>query len=181
MSPLQVSRFLPRCTHLTEPWVAHLVARELPPGDAMFLGNSMPIRDMDMYAQRRRLLQRGSRQGQKALVETGWLGDNDAKESKVGEGDGAGRSSMSGNGVGLQETGTWQEGEEQGGRGAVRSGNGRGVLGTDQEAVGQALVEVGMGAPVGSNRGASGIDGVLSTAAGFASGLNRAVTLLLGT
>jgi hypothetical protein len=37
-----------------------------------------------------------------------------------------------------------------------------------------------LGAPVAANRGASGIDGVMSTAAGFASGLGRAVTLLVG-
>ena len=38
----------------------------------------------------------------------------------------------------------------------------------------------GLAAPVAANRGASGIDGVLSTAAGFAFGLNRAVTLVVG-
>lgn len=36
------------------------------------------------------------------------------------------------------------------------------------------------GVPVASNRGASGIDGVLSTAAGFAAGLRRGVTLVVG-
>ena len=44
------------------------------------------------------------------------------------------------------------------------------------------LVQVlsGLAAPVAANRGASGIDGVLSTAAGFAFGLDRAVTLVVG-
>ena len=34
--------------------------------------------------------------------------------------------------------------------------------------------------PVGANRGASGIDGVLSSAAGFAEGLRRGTTLVIG-
>ena len=37
-----------------------------------------------------------------------------------------------------------------------------------------------IGPPIAANRGASGIDGVLSTAAGFAFGLRSAVTLLVG-
>lgn len=34
---------------LTEPLVARAVADQLPPGHALYLGNSMPIRDMDMF------------------------------------------------------------------------------------------------------------------------------------
>lgn len=34
--------------------------------------------------------------------------------------------------------------------------------------------------PIACNRGASGIDGVLSTAAGYAAGLRRGVTLVVG-
>lgn len=34
--------------------------------------------------------------------------------------------------------------------------------------------------PIGSNRGASGIDGVIATAAGFSTGLNKPITLLIG-
>ena len=41
-------------------------------------------------------------------------------------------------------------------------------------------VPSGLGAPVAANRGASGIDGVLSSAAGFAFGLNRGVSLVVG-
>ena len=44
----------------------------------------------------------------------------------------------------------------------------------------QGVLDDGVGVPVGSNRGASGIDGVLSTAAGFAAGLKRCVTLTVG-
>ena len=38
----------------------------------------------------------------------------------------------------------------------------------------------GIGAAVAANRGASGIDGVMSAAAGFAFGLGRGATLLVG-
>lgn len=80
-------------------------------GDALFLGNSMPIRDMDMYA------------------------------------------------------GAWE------GPGSDQATAG----GPPTDHAGQASW-----VPVGANRGASGIDGVLSTAAGFAFGLERATTLVVG-
>jgi isochorismate synthase/2-succinyl-5-enolpyruvyl-6-hydroxy-3-cyclohexene-1-carboxylate synthase/2-succinyl-6-hydroxy-2,4-cyclohexadiene-1-carboxylate synthase/O-succinylbenzoate synthase len=37
-------------TSITEPYVAHAVATSTPPGATLFLGNSMPIRDVEMYA-----------------------------------------------------------------------------------------------------------------------------------
>lgn len=43
-----------------------------------------------------------------------------------------------------------------------------------------ASTEHGLGAPIAANRGASGIDGLISTAAGYAFGLRKAVTLLIG-
>lgn len=76
---------------LSEPLTAHVVSRLLPPGHAMFLASSMPIRDMDAFGQ---------------------------------------------------------------------SG--------------------GAGVPIASNRGASGIDGTIATATGFAQGLKRPVTLMIG-
>ena len=91
---------------------APLTARSAPrtpaAGEGLFVGNSMPIRDLDMYATHARAGPEGG--------------------AKV------------------------------------------------QGVVAGAAV----GAPVAANRGASGIDGVLSTAAGFADGLGRGCTLVVG-
>lgn len=92
---------------LTEPFVAHYVVSCLPSGSALFLGNSMPIRDVDMYA-----------------------------------------------------------------HGAIK------VLGSckyEEDNWDQALPH--FGTRVGANRGASGIDGVVSTAIGFAAGSRQRVRL----
>ena len=83
-----------QCDGITEPAAAVAVAAHLPAGHGLFVGNSMPIRDLDMYA------------------------------------------SLSG--------------------------------------------QCGLTSPVACNRGASGIDGVVSCAAGFAAGLRRPATLLIG-
>jgi isochorismate synthase/2-succinyl-5-enolpyruvyl-6-hydroxy-3-cyclohexene-1-carboxylate synthase/2-succinyl-6-hydroxy-2,4-cyclohexadiene-1-carboxylate synthase/O-succinylbenzoate synthase len=91
---------------LTEMAVSRLLSRTLPEGHALFLGNSMPVRDMDMYA--------------------------DVAPGR----DAPGRDGLGGG--------------------------------------------VGVGAAVACNRGASGIDGVVSTASGFAAGLGRPTTLLIG-
>lgn len=99
---------------LTEPGVARLLSRELPPGEGLFIGNSMPIRDLDMY------------------------------------------------GLPAQY-------------GATQT-----LTKLNESLAPQGVVGTGLGAPVGANRGASGIDGVLSTAAGFADGLGRGCTLVVG-
>ncbi|KAK9841086.1 hypothetical protein WJX84_008308 [Apatococcus fuscideae] len=99
-------------TRLNEMHVARTLSEMLPPGDGLFLGNSMPIRDMEMYA---------------AVPQ--WAVTTAA---------------------------------------------------TDVAAGSQSRVACGLGNPVASNRGASGIDGVISSAAGFAAGLGRPVTLAIG-
>ena len=88
---------------LTEPAAARAVATGLPPGHALFVGNSMPIRDVDMF-------------------------------SSVGVGGGEAESAAA-------------------------------TLSFPR---------------VAACRGASGIDGVLSAAAGFAAGARRPTTLLIG-
>ena len=50
----------------------------------------------------------------------------------------------------------------------------------DASATTMSSIEHGLGAPVAANRGASGIDGLISTAAGYAFGLRKATTLLIG-
>eukprot|EP00887_Chlorella_sp_A99_P005642 scaffold1.g5642.t1 len=105
-----VDAALREITDLSEPQVARTLARALPPGEGLFVGNSMPIRDLDMYA----APPAPSSQQQQAVKAR------------------------------------------------------------------QAVVPTGLGAPVAANRGASGIDGVLSTAAGFADGLGRGCTLVVG-
>jgi 2-succinyl-5-enolpyruvyl-6-hydroxy-3-cyclohexene-1-carboxylate synthase len=78
-------------TQTTEAAIARTIARNIPADDALFLGNSMPVRDMDLFA----------------------------------------------------------------------------------PADGKAV-------PIGVNRGASGIDGLIATATGYACGIQRNVTLLIG-
>ena len=90
---------------LTEMAVARQLSRSLPPGHALYLGNSMPVRDMDVYA--------------------------DVPAAASGE-------------------------------------------------AAAPVKTPAPGVPVACNRGASGIDGVVSSAIGFAAGLASPATLLIG-
>lgn len=110
-----VDSALAQFLELTEPAVARVLSQELPLGEGLFIGNSMPIRDLDMY--------------------------------------------------GIPA--------------AVPSQSGTMMFDTSLVEF-QGVVHSGLGAPVAANRGASGIDGVLSTAAGFADGLQRGTTLVVG-
>ena len=88
------------CQMMSEAHVAKTISECLPDGDGLFVGNSMPIRDLDMF-------------------------------------------------------------------GCANPSS-------------DALKVSSVGAPIAANRGASGIDGVLSSAAGFADGLQRKCTLVIG-
>ena len=118
------------------PQVARTLARALPPGEALFVGNSMPIRDLDMYAC----------PATPAPHPPPTAGTDGSSDSAVREP-------------------------------SIAAAAGTGVGAPPQR---QAAVPTGLGAPVAANRGASGIDGVLSTAAGFADGLGRGCTLVVG-
>lgn len=94
-------------TRVTEPAVAATVAAHLPRGHGLFAGNSMPVRDLDMFTTAR---------PRSPLAPPGGAAADGAPDPN----------------------------------------------------------------PVAANRGASGIDGVLSSAAGFAAGLRGPATLVLG-
>ncbi|KAK8925900.1 hypothetical protein KSP39_PZI018177 [Platanthera zijinensis] len=93
---------------LTEPYVAHVVGEVLKGDSALFIGNSMPIRDLDMYGK-------------------GWIKPN-----------------------------------------------------THFVSLGTSCNLPFLGVPVSGNRGASGIDGLLSSSIGFAVGSQKRVLCVIG-
>ncbi|GIL93104.1 hypothetical protein Vretifemale_20563 [Volvox reticuliferus] len=112
----EVDAALASLESISEPFIARALARSLPAGHGLFIGNSMPIRDMDMYAS------------------PPLLSPSSVPSASVT---------------------------------------------APQRQLAETASAV-VGVPVAANRGASGIDGVLSTAAGFAEGLSRPATLLVG-
>ena len=104
--------------YLSEPLVARHLSRALPRGHGLFLGNSMPIRDMEMY---------GTSGGFDGLAAGEAEGQQQSKQAQH-----------------QQQLGRDQQQQQR----------------TDSAG------SVGLGVPIAANRGASGIDGVLSTAAG---------------
>ncbi len=153
---------------LSEPLVAWHLSQHLPVGDALFLGNSMPIRDMDMFAQRLQVNEAFN----EALTAVDHAHDGQnpqAVNTAVNDAVNTTVNALENNkhvhdvdapGALLRSVANVAQGPPAG--------------------PAQAVVPCGMGAPVWCNRGASGIDGVLSSAAGFAAGLGRATTLVIG-
>lgn len=129
---------------VSEPAAAMALAQHLPREHGLFIGSSMPIRDLDMFSQPRAAADRTDRAGG---ASTGGY---------IPTGGSTGRSAGG-------STGEYTGGFTPPGRGTAASG-----------------FASALGVPVAANRGASGIDGVLSSAAGFASGLRRPTTLLVG-
>lgn len=133
----QITANLAESCGLSEPFVARELSRLLPPGHGLFLGNSMPVRDMEMYAGRQNADKRpaGADGGEpSARGPEAWL--------------------RFGNVGGSSETVS--------GRGAAAPAS------VDRHSLRPPRIATGaaVGAPIAANRGASGIDGVLSTAAG---------------
>jgi len=182
---------------LCEAHVARVVSAELPPGHGLYLGNSMPIRDMDMFAAPRPATGRGSSVG-----------------GGVGQGGGgsaasvAGAASASAAAAGGRSPGSTFE-EDDLARAdsdaemlaALTSNRPPSPVAAPSSPAAPTAAAVPSpsslaayaapppppaaaapfaGAPVGANRGASGIDGVLSSAAGFAAGLRSPATLVVG-
>ncbi|GFR45865.1 hypothetical protein Agub_g7316 [Astrephomene gubernaculifera] len=157
---------------VSEPFIARCLARSLPPGHGLFIGNSMPIRDMDMFA-----CPPSTSLAATTTTTTTTPGRHTQQESSLSPLGGVPSYPLS---TPATSTSTHQTapacsaaGSSRGGSSSCSSG---GVSGVGGSANGGAVV----GVPVAANRGASGIDGVLSTAAGFAEGLSRPTTLLVG-
>jgi len=153
---------------MAEPFVARELSRVLPAGDGLFLGNSMPIRDMDMYAT---APQRARAPPALGFPRPGGPADGDARSGRL-DGLTAASPSLDPASPGVAADG--ERGRVSGAAAARAPGAsdadgcwpGRGG-GADADQA-QGAVTAGVGAPVAANRGASGIDGVLSTAAGCA-------------
>ncbi|GAB0489388.1 hypothetical protein MMPV_000607 [Pyropia vietnamensis] len=119
---------------LTEPLVARLVAAAVPPGESLFLSNSMPVRDVDAFAGRGGTVPAAATaavaaRGAPPPPSTTTAADNDEDTARANS---------------SSAVGGW------------------------------------VGATVAANRGASGIDGIVSSAIGWAVGSGSPVTLLVG-
>ena len=140
-----------------EPAIARAVLAAIPPGHALFLGNSMPVRDADLFGG--------------VPFNAGGGGGGTSGPGTVpwaGGGDLAPPSSAWGAGSGPPPPGVAEASLALALPPGTRYlGGGGGGLAAPLRAVAAA-------------RGVSGIDGVLSAAAGFAAGARRPATLLIG-
>jgi hypothetical protein len=198
----QIEASLTEMTQLSEMAVARVLSAQLPAGTGLFLGNSMPIRDMDMYA--------GPRASQAPLAaaevaaatissssSNDTAGDSSSSSTLGFTAAGFSSAAAAAAGVSVPELSTEMDEEDLLGLGnnitsigsmplgglISGSGLGSGAAGFSGSAGQQGLCtgsrsgfsagvwggcvpEALVGVPVAANRGASGIDGVLSTAAG---------------
>ena len=135
-----------------EPAIARAVLAAIPPGHALWLGNSMPVRDADLFG------------------------------GVPFSGGGGPGGSGGGSGAAAAAAAPWAGGGDLGPPGPPPPGLAAAGLALALPP-GARLPGGGPAPPlraVAAARGASGIDGVLSAAAGFAAGARRPATLLLG-
>jgi isochorismate synthase/2-succinyl-5-enolpyruvyl-6-hydroxy-3-cyclohexene-1-carboxylate synthase/2-succinyl-6-hydroxy-2,4-cyclohexadiene-1-carboxylate synthase/O-succinylbenzoate synthase len=205
----QVDVTLSQLGQMSEMAVARALSVQFPAGFGLFLGNSMPIRDMDMYAGPRAaaaavaaaevpVFTLSSAAASTAAAAAGGDGsDSDGESSSSldaalgvstnGEGllgddsSSSSSSSASGDSIGSMPPGgllMWRGGSSSNSSSAGFSS--RPPEPSSAVAGASGLPRTLAGVPVAANRGASGIDGVLSSAAGFAAGLQKPVTLVVG-
>eukprot|EP00879_Flechtneria_rotunda_P018694 GHRR01019617.1.p1 GENE.GHRR01019617.1~~GHRR01019617.1.p1 ORF type:complete len:764 (+),score=300.89 GHRR01019617.1:1443-3734(+) len=218
----QIDASLANMAQLSEMAVARVLSSQIPVGTGLFLGNSMPIRDMDMYSGPGGYSQPLAAVAVAAMaavpdaaayvtaaVDSSSSGSNTSamvassssnhapgfvnSQSPAAQPSGAlgmieGFRQVDEDGVGFSSPTTVNPDERvigsmpPGGLLSWRSNAGVSTLGPGLRCHNTAVAvpETLVGVPVAANRGASGIDGVLSTAAGFAAGLRRPVTLVVG-
>lgn len=139
---------------LTEPFVAWCVSRDIDPLAGLFLSASMSCRDVESFA------------------DSGVEQDDRRREDDPHGGRGRGMAEKVDGGVGVEgkrRRARPEDGGDNCGEGArLRRGN-----------ISSSCCRARL-CRVASNRGASGIDGVVSSAMGYATGLGAPVTLVIG-
>jgi isochorismate synthase/2-succinyl-5-enolpyruvyl-6-hydroxy-3-cyclohexene-1-carboxylate synthase/2-succinyl-6-hydroxy-2,4-cyclohexadiene-1-carboxylate synthase/O-succinylbenzoate synthase len=203
----QIDVTLSQLGQMSEMAVARALSVQFPAGFGLFLGNSMPIRDMDMYAGARQAAAAAVAAAQVPVVTlSSAVAAAVVAAAAAGGGDAASRSesssfdSFSQQGISSQvlsaeearhsssgsadSIGSMPPGGLLAWRGSSSSSSSGSSQPPDPSTAAysstSSLPDALVGVPVAANRGASGIDGVLSSAAGFAAGLQRPVTLVIG-
>jgi isochorismate synthase/2-succinyl-5-enolpyruvyl-6-hydroxy-3-cyclohexene-1-carboxylate synthase/2-succinyl-6-hydroxy-2,4-cyclohexadiene-1-carboxylate synthase/O-succinylbenzoate synthase len=178
----QVDASLARLGRLSEMHVARCLAAALPAGHGLFLGNSMPIRDMEMYGAPQAPPPPPMAAPEAALPPAGGAiatatpmrpGTRGAAAVPAAGAGAAGGGRLLGS---IPLAGAFTPPASAAAAAAPTAAAAAALV----AAAAARVPEARRGAVVGANRGASGIDGVLSTAAGFAQGLTRPTTLVVG-